>query len=162
MSIELSIRPGRQDDVDGLARVRVDYAAFHALLDSEIFRELELEAVRAALHDRLALSGDEVLVAEADGEVVGFVEVRLEQPAGPANIHRDNLYGYVEDVAVLAAHRGRGFGRALMLAAEDWARAKGASAMLLDTHPRNTAAVGFYREALGYTTTGLTLLKLLE
>jgi ribosomal protein S18 acetylase RimI-like enzyme len=159
VSGEVSVRPALPEDAAGLARVRVDYAAYHASLDPEIFREVDPDEVRSALGERPALSGDEVLVAEAEGEVVGFVELRLERPAGPANIHQPVVYGYVEDVAVLAEHRGRGFGRALMLAAEDWARANGAAAMLLDTHPRNLAALSFYREALGYSTTGLTMLK---
>ncbi|ROS76704.1 ribosomal protein S18 acetylase RimI-like enzyme [Cellulomonas sp. PhB143] len=53
---------------------------------------------------------------------------------------------WVSEVAVLPAVRGRGLGRALVHAAEEWGRTGGAARVCLAT----SGATGFYR-ALGYT-----------
>jgi ribosomal protein S18 acetylase RimI-like enzyme len=161
-SADIRIRPAEARDAEALARVRANFAAFHAALDPRVFRRLDEESLRAAYAERTALTADETLVAETDAGVVGFVELRLERPTGPGNIHRDVLYATVEDLAVEEAHRRRGIGEALMRAAERWARERGAEAMLLSTHPANEGALRFYRERLGYRTTGVTLIRRLR
>jgi ribosomal protein S18 acetylase RimI-like enzyme len=159
MEARVSVRAAVHEDADQLANVRVDYAAFHAQLDPSVFRTLDSEEVRRAYAERLALAGELTLVADVGDEVAGLVELKLERPAGLGNIHRALLYGYVEDLAVLERYRRRGVGRQLMLAAEAWAQRQGARSMLLNTHPKNEAALRFYREAMGYETVGVTLRK---
>ena len=61
-------------------------------------------------------------------------------------------------IAVLEEARGRGFGTALMTAAENWAVERGARLVVLDTSARNTDAVRLY-ERLGYEVSGLFLRK---
>jgi RimJ/RimL family protein N-acetyltransferase len=56
---------------------------------------------------------------------------------------------YVSHIAVLPALRGRGFGKELLLAAEDRARQEGARRCLLDAEEHNERARSFY-ERLGY------------
>lgn len=72
-----------------------------------------------------------VFVAEADGIVVGFIEVGLRSHADGCDTRQP--VGFVEGWYVEPKQRGRGVGRALMQAAEDWARAQGCRELASDT-----------------------------
>ncbi|MFF0502555.1 GNAT family N-acetyltransferase [Streptomyces fimicarius] len=113
------------------------------------------EADHAAhLPDGLATEGVRFDVLVHAGEVVGHVWVALRElpPGGPA--------GFVFDVEVREEHRGRGYGRALMLLAEDVTRACGADRIGLHVFASNAPALRLY-ESLGYTTTRYNLAKAL-
>jgi ribosomal protein S18 acetylase RimI-like enzyme len=69
--------------------------------------------------------------------------------------------GYVYDVAVDPALRGRGHGHAIMLAAEDAARSVGAGMLRLNVFGHNTAALNLYHR-LGYSITVTELVRRLE
>lgn len=58
---------------------------------------------------------------------------------------------YVELLAVRPSARGRGIGRALLTAAEDWGRAQGAAAIYLDTYGFQAPK---YYPRLGYVPMG--------
>lgn len=88
-----------------------------------------------------------LLVAQSEGGVVGFLEVGLRSHADGC----DGRYpvGYIEGWYVEPAWQHRGVGRALMEAAEDWARGLGARETASDTwidheaSQRAHAAMGF-------------------
>ena len=87
-----------------------------------------------------------VLGAELDGQLVGSVQVI------PAT--RDNA-GHRAEIAKLLVHRRirrRGIGRQLMIAAEDMARSKNRTLLVLDTET-GSPAEALYRN-LGYTAAG--------
>jgi len=87
----------------------------------------------------LALTGatSTVLVARGADEITGSVMVGFDG-------HR----GWVYYLAVAPAQQRAGLGRALMAAAEDWLRARGAPKIQLMVREDNHAALGFY-QALG-------------
>jgi ribosomal protein S18 acetylase RimI-like enzyme len=64
----------------------------------------------------------------------------------------------VYDVEVRPEHRRAGHGRAIMLAAEDVARAEGAESIALNVFGHNHAARALY-EDLGYETISLQMRK---
>jgi ribosomal protein S18 acetylase RimI-like enzyme len=64
-------------------------------------------------------------------------------------VGHDGHRGWVYYVAVDPQHRKRGFGRAIMTAAEDWLRARGIQKLLLMVRPDNTQVQAFY-ETLDY------------
>jgi aminoglycoside 6'-N-acetyltransferase len=64
-------------------------------------------------------------------------------------------------ISVASAARGRGIGTALMLAAEEWARAHGAERMDLGLDAANTGALRLY-ERLGYEVHGHSMSKVIE
>ena len=87
---------------------------------------------------KLADSPDLLLVADEAGTLVGSVMVGYDG-------HR----GWVNYLAVHPAHQGRGFGRALMEAAEERLRALGCAKINLQIRDDNVEARAFY-EAIGY------------
>jgi GNAT superfamily N-acetyltransferase len=98
---------------------------------------------REAAADRLAAttSGEagEVLVAEVDGRIAGFCTVYDEFDSVRFG-HR----AWVEDLAVDPEHRSQGLGKALLDAAKDWARARGATHLELDSAETRADAHRFY------------------
>jgi ribosomal protein S18 acetylase RimI-like enzyme len=61
----------------------------------------------------------------------------------------DGHRGWVYYLGVDPAYRGRGYGRRMMVHAEDWLKAKGSPKIQLMVRDDNQAAIGFY-EALSY------------
>ncbi|MDP5226270.1 MULTISPECIES: GNAT family N-acetyltransferase [Arthrobacter] len=90
-------------------------------------------------------------VLDGDDVAVGYVWVRSGPPEEP---HEWWIY----DIVVEPGHRGKGFGRATMLLAEDYARSQGATAMRLSVFGFNATARGLY-ESLGYETVTLKMKK---
>jgi RimJ/RimL family protein N-acetyltransferase len=88
-----------------------------------------------------------VLVAENSGRIVGRLSIARDPH--PASRH-------VADVGLMVAQefRRRGAGRALMQAAESWAREAGVWKLELHVFPHNTAAISLY-ESLGYAREGV-------
>ncbi|HEY5231614.1 MAG TPA: GNAT family N-acetyltransferase [Galbitalea sp.] len=92
-------------------------------------------------------AGDPVLVAIVDDELAGYATYAQWRPK----------YGYrhtVEDSVYLAAtHHGKGFGRALLTALIDHARAAGHHVMLADIESGNVASIRLH-ESLGFVEAG--------
>ena len=92
---------------------------------------------------------DQVLVAEVDGAVAGFVKIRAVTSL-PSHAHVLQIQGLAVDPAV----QGRGVGRALLEAAADEARSRGARKLTLrvlgwnDTARRLYARAGFVVEGV--------------
>lgn len=106
--------------------------------------------LRSRRHHRLwrASMRMTVLLAEVGpGRIVGFAEVDLRPFADGC---RTSPVGYLEGWYVKAEFRRKGVGRALVRAAEDWARDQGCKEMASDTELRNLASQGAHR-ALRYT-----------
>ncbi len=92
-----------------------------------------------ALKEAIEDPASNVLVAEDDGELVGLCTAYLE-----LNSVRYGQRCWVEDLAVHPERRSRGIGDALLDAAQDWARARGATHLELDTGLARTDAQRFY------------------
>jgi RimJ/RimL family protein N-acetyltransferase len=87
-----------------------------------------------------------VLVAETPQAIVG--RLSISRDPHPASRHVADL-----GLMVAAGHRRRGVGRALLLAAEDWARGAGIRKLELHVFPYNEAAIALY-ESCGYEREG--------
>lgn len=83
-------------------------------------------------------AGTSLLVGRCDGKVAATVMTG-----------HDGHRGWVYYVAVDPDLRGRGYGRAIMTAAEDWLRRQGIAKLMLMVRPDNAKVQAFY-ETLGY------------
>jgi RimJ/RimL family protein N-acetyltransferase len=88
-----------------------------------------------------------VIVAEIDDAIIG--RLSLARDPHPASAHVADL-----GLMVAKAHRRLGVGRALMTAAEEWAREAGVRKLELHVFPHNTPAIALY-EGLGYRHEGV-------
>jgi aminoglycoside 6'-N-acetyltransferase I len=77
---------------------------------------------------------------------VGFIEVHLREFAEGAN---DSPVAFVEGWFVLPQYRRRGFGRALMRAAEDWALSRDCRELGSDTQAHNQLSIEVHKQ-LGF------------
>ncbi|MFH7597988.1 GNAT family N-acetyltransferase [Streptomyces racemochromogenes] len=164
MAKELPDRPpAPSEGVRGRPMTAAEYAAWDARARVEYVanwtaRGMRPEAARAAAEaDHAALlpqgpdtPGVTLAVLEAAGTPVGHVWLAPRGEAGAG--------AYVYDVAVAEEHRGRGYGRDLMLLAECAAIGQGHRVLALHVFADNTPALRLY-ESLGYRTTDLNYAK---
>lgn len=144
MNAGVIIRPARDDDRDALIEL------FHGLnVYEEPFvgnrrtdRPGAIDSLGFA-EKKVADTGGCKLVAEIEGHVVGHLFLTWEKHGACV---RDEVkdYGYVSELFVREAHRGRGIGRALLLEAERLTREKGFDHMLLGVLTGNTVAERAY------------------
>jgi GNAT superfamily N-acetyltransferase len=97
----------------------------------------------ARLGPILADRGQAFLVAEFAGAVVGWIHVTVTRLVESEPFAE--LGGFVVD----EAHRGRGVGRLLMVAAEEWIRANDIPKLRIRTRSDRDGAHAFY-ESRGY------------
>lgn len=100
---------------------------------------------------RRALAGelhwvDTILVAESGGRVIGFAELSLRSTV---NGCETTPVGYLEGWYVVPERRRQGVGRALVAAAEAWARAQGCTEFGSDADYENLGSAAAHR-ALGF------------
>ena len=105
---------------------------------------------------RLRSGGDDAFVAVLDGETVGLATVHAR-----AVLHVARPVAQLTALVVPPAMRGRGVGRALVAAAEQWARAQGADRLVVTTALHRADAPLFY-ERLGFEHTGRRYVRKLE
>ncbi|MCI0689051.1 MAG: GNAT family N-acetyltransferase [Sporichthyaceae bacterium] len=95
------------------------------------------------------------VAADASGRLVGAVSVtERDHFAGDTD-------GYIGELVVDSDATRRGTGRALVAAAEDWARQRGLNRITLDTGAANLGARRFYA-ALGYDEEDVRLTRSLQ
>jgi ribosomal protein S18 acetylase RimI-like enzyme len=145
----------RDSDAEDLAAALRESAEYHKALDPDLYVVPNTRELAATYANKSGSQDTVIFVAEAAGQVVGFVEVSLRVPGlGPSMI-RPHVAATV-GIAVRAGHRRLGIGTRLMRAAEAWAASRGAEALLLDCHMANAGAIRFY-ERLGYRPHGLIM-----
>jgi len=94
----------------------------------------------------------EVIVAVGEsGEIIGFVELSVRPYAEGC---RYLGVAYLEGWYVVPEERGKGIGRNMIKAAEDWGRAKGCSEFASDAYPDDEASRLAHR-AVGFDEVGL-------
>ena len=158
----VEIRPAVPEDADGIAHIFLESAEYHAELDPERYSIPEVETISSRYREGRQHPSDAsgevtTLVAQLSGEIVGFIDARLEP--SPDAMHREMIYCLIAEVAVSRGHRSQGIGGCLLRAAEDWGRRLGAEFALLEYHTANTRASLFYQERMGYRPASITAIK---
>jgi ribosomal protein S18 acetylase RimI-like enzyme len=151
----VQLRPMREDEFPAwLPRMRDAYA--QAMIDDAGVSPEGAAEKAAADVEQLFPGGTPspeqlVFVVEADGEPVGELWLMERDLMGQPNL-------FVYDVHVDEAHRGRGYGKAAMLLAEEEARKRGLDRLALNVFGRNTVARGLYT-SLGYVENAIAMSK---
>jgi ribosomal protein S18 acetylase RimI-like enzyme len=161
----ITIRPADPADADGIAQAFIESAQYHVRLDPERYAVPAVEKISARhregrQHPSRAAGEATTLIAELDGEIVGFVDAQLEQ--SPDWMHRKTVYCHIAEIAVRCAHRNQGIGGRLLRAAEDWGRQHGAEFASLEYHAANMRASSFYEQRMGYRVASVTAIKRLS
>ncbi|MEJ0027040.1 MAG: GNAT family N-acetyltransferase [Rhizomicrobium sp.] len=158
-----TIRPPRLPD---------DKPAFLAFIDGlQAFEhgfepDRRLDATVAAEHfarleHEIAEKGGAIFVAEGpDGAAVGWAVVHENLRPGFV-VAAERRVAYIAELYLVEAARGRGGGRALIAACEDWARARGIGVVMIGVLAGNRAAHAVYAGA-GYADYALELRKKLS
>ena len=135
------IRPYRPEDLPVLKKIMVE--AFEGVsIDQGI--ELEFGPVnghdwkwRKARHldDDVARDADGILVAETDGEIVGFISTWQDKEAG---------IGHIPNISIIPEQRGKGLGRRLIDMALDRFRQSGLTHAKIETLVQNPIGKHLY------------------
>jgi len=146
-----SIRAARPPDLDILTGLLAELFAIETDFQVDPVRQ------RAGLELLLAAPSALVLVAERGGRVVGMCTLQMlvsTAEGGPAAL--------LEDLIVHRPCRSQGIGRALLSAAEQGARERGARRIQLLADRRNRHALAFYAAAGWTVSRMIAVRKLLD
>ena len=124
--------------------VLADTESIFELNRSEMGYDYSLEETKQNIKELLLSAHDKIYVTVVDGSVVGYVHANdYKLIYAPA---MKNIMG----IAVSNKHKRMGIGKALLTAAEAWAKADGAKGVLLVSGETRKEAHMFY-ERCGYT-----------
>jgi ribosomal protein S18 acetylase RimI-like enzyme len=146
----MEIRQATVDDAELISRLIKPVHDIHVASRPDFFKPYALtDELIAHTRERLLDPSNTFLVAEVDGEAVGYVFVQV--------IERDeNPYTYamryllVDQISVNPDQRSKGYGEALMQAVFDRAKSLGLPRVVLGVWAFNDRAIAFY-ERLGFT-----------
>jgi ribosomal protein S18 acetylase RimI-like enzyme len=146
----LSIRAAVLSDRPQLRRAVIELQDYERRLHpSRLPGDQIADAYLDWLQKRAAEQGA-VLVAEIDGAFAGFVAGWIEEESHICEAPEYNRFGYVSDICVLPAYRGRRIASRLLDAVEQRLGAEGVTRVRLFTLAANRAARASY-EGSGYT-----------
>jgi ribosomal protein S18 acetylase RimI-like enzyme len=152
--IPVHIRTARRDDVPAIVHLLAD-DTFGAS------REQPTDPLPQAYWDAFdAISiqgGNELLVAEANGDVVGCLQLTVI----PGLSRMGALRAQIEGVRVSSTHRGQRIGEALVDAATERAKTLGCVLVQLTTDRRRLDAHRFY-ERLGFESTHIGMKRAIK
>lgn len=140
----ITIRRATLADVKRLVPLWQEMMSFHAQLDPR-FRPAFDGAQYWAQNLKSWLRDENycVLVAEAEGELVGYIigSVRERIP-----VFTPAIYGFVSDICVASHMRRQGIGTRLFATLKEWFRKKGVRHIELSVAHRNPVSRAFWRK----------------
>ena len=154
----LVVRRAVRADLPDVGRLGARLLRVHYDFDNDRFMHPTPDADEGYawfLGSQLKKSDALVLVAERDGRIVGYLYAGIE-PRNWKELREEA--GFVHDILVDDAARGRGAGEALMAAAFDWMRERGVPRVVLWTAAGNTRARQLF-ERLGFRATMTEMTK---
>jgi GNAT superfamily N-acetyltransferase len=134
--MDVGIRAARRDDIPALISA---YEWLFAPPGAPPAFGWDERRAAVALRQAIDSRDSVVLVADADGELVGFVTAYQD-------LHsvRFGYRAWIEDLAVHPDWRSLGIGKRMLDAAKGWARERGATHLELDSALARTDAHRFY------------------
>jgi len=154
---EISVRSPHNNDAPDLARIWRETCAYYAEIDGDSFHVPPAEGLVEWLEGFIHAPANDtelMLVADLDGAVAGMIDASLHEASDDAVYQMLRELGetrlFVNNLVVDRRYWRAGVGSALMKAAEQWAKDKGAASAGLDTYVGSPVSVPFYERRLGY------------
>jgi len=141
----VALRRARSGDLDSIAALWGSLLALHAEIDPAL-RVIGDAVPASALAQLVEDANTAAWVAEAAARVVGFCAVRVEDAPRALS---ESRRAEITVIFVAADARRGGLGRALVAAASEWARERGAARVEVRVAARNAAGQAFWR-SLGF------------
>jgi len=91
------------------------------------------------------------IVDEGTGDVVGYIWLHIAPGEGPKK-------AFIYDLIIFEKFRKRGYGRAALVALEEYAKEKRIASISLHVFAHNAAALSLYRK-MGYEVTSMNMKK---
>jgi GNAT superfamily N-acetyltransferase len=157
----VTVRPMREGDREAVIDLMHELNRFEDTLagDRATDRAAAVRTVADGL-SALAEKGGVVLLAEAGGAVAGMAVVMIEERPAFVRPERRRV-AYVAELVVRESLRGRGIGRLLLGAAENWARGERLRDMGITVLAGNSTAHALYRST-GFQDYAVELMKRLR
>ena len=143
MGVSINMKGGFNMNINIRRCMISDARPIYELCLTELGYNFSLEQVEANVRRLIGDPTNLLLVAEQNGEVVGFVHARNHDPVYAPPMKS------VLALAVSEEHRQHGLGHTLVQAVEDWARETGASGVRVNAGELMNSALYFYK-SLGY------------
>ena len=147
MLMNTLIRRAELSDAPGIARVHVESwrAAYTGIIADEYLDRLSITEKTRERQQWLSYppAGNVVLVAEVDGEIVGFASCGRERTNHP--LYTGELYA----LYIRPSHQGQGLGHKLVQESTKELLAQGHQALLILVLADNHSARGFYERLRG-------------
>jgi GNAT superfamily N-acetyltransferase len=142
------IRPAKVEDAERIGQLWLELVAYHRQLDDNMPLPARDGHLRYASRIRHALndSYQRILVAEDDGEVIGYVYGMVIDLV--PEMFLTERAGMVGDIYVEQEHRGTGIGKALMHTMQDWFRLRGVRYYELSVASANQPGIRFWQHTM--------------
>lgn len=151
---ELRIRNARREDLNFIVSLVPRLTEFELPVwrEPKAMNRADEEVLRRVLSDD-SLEAVIFIAEDGGGNPLGFIHLNVAE-----DYYTRERHGHISDVVVASEGEGRGAGKALMKAAEDWVRMQGFRWLTLNVFTRNTRAKALY-EKLGYGEETIKYLK---
>jgi mycothiol synthase len=157
MPTDVLLRPMSEAELAGRLPSLVEEYAADLRLSGRVADNAEAalaeatQQITASLSDGVHTDGKLLYVAEVNGTAVGWVWLGLPRPGGPD-------VAWVHNIEIDRDHRRRGYGQALLLAAERELLTRGVRRVGLNVFGHNTEALRLYAR-LRYSVTAQQMVK---
>jgi ribosomal protein S18 acetylase RimI-like enzyme len=136
----IRVRPATPENADFVLALVPQLVAFGPPPSRDLRQMVDTDTLVIGRALQGLTAGATVLVAEdTGGKPLGFIHLVDE-----TDYYTRRESGHIADLVVAAEARGRGVGETLIVAAEQWARARGYSLLTLNVFIENTRARALY------------------
>jgi ribosomal protein S18 acetylase RimI-like enzyme len=147
MAGDIRIRQARPADRTALREAIIELQEFERRLSDTRRPGEEIADAYLARMEGEVSRGGAILVAEIDGAFVGFAACQLREVDYVAETPESNRFGYISDICVLPAWRGRRVARLLLEAAERHLGPLGITRLRIHVLANNPSARRSYEHA---------------
>lgn len=140
------VRKAEKVDFEAVRNIMNQVQEMHVEWRPDIYKSNE-NLISEEIFDLMCKSGN-LYVAEADGKVVGVLEIDYKHIESPAHVTRDVIF--IVSMAVEESYRGQGIGHLFFDKVKELKTISGADGIELQLNAKNRAAYEMYRKC-GFT-----------